>query len=356
MKLRHSGVWVQSGNAHAIDSSWGVAHTNECSDRCSLTASQDEDQRARHIKGVYGYGDFNHPDICWSDNTAQHTQSRKFLQVTEDNFLIQVVEEPTRKDQYIPMSKKSGKMGQETCVDEQGGSSKTQAEERNLWVVDKVQAVWEDYRNIIMACRDATRKAKAHLEFSLTTSIKDSKKGFYKYISSKRKTKENVGPLLNQMGVLVMEVTDNMELLITFFVSVFIAEAGPQVSQTLEADESGRMLTNPEPLGEFELPLCQRDNTAGHKQSQRFFEYVSDNFLIQMIKEKTRRGAMLDVVLTSEEKLAGNVVRQDSVGCSDHKMEREILKAVRRSRSKMTALNFRRADFGPFKDLLGRIP
>ena len=42
-------------------------------------------------------GDFNHPDISWEDHTARQTQSRRFLQSIDDNFLMQVVEEPTRK-------------------------------------------------------------------------------------------------------------------------------------------------------------------------------------------------------------------------------------------------------------------
>jgi len=42
-------------------------------------------------------GDFNHPDVCWEDHAARHTQSRMFLQSTDDNFLMQVMEEPTRR-------------------------------------------------------------------------------------------------------------------------------------------------------------------------------------------------------------------------------------------------------------------
>ncbi|CAM5095768.1 unnamed protein product [Natator depressus] len=41
-------------------------------------------------------GDFNHPDICWESNTAVHRQCRKFLENVGDNFLVQVLEEPTR--------------------------------------------------------------------------------------------------------------------------------------------------------------------------------------------------------------------------------------------------------------------
>ncbi|KAK4832375.1 hypothetical protein QYF61_022230 [Mycteria americana] len=46
-----------------------------------------------------------------------------------------------------------------------------------------------------------------------------------------------------------------------------------------------------------------------------------------------------------------------SLGCSDHeRVEFKILRALRRVHSKLTALGFRRADFGLFRDLLGRVP
>ena len=40
--------------------------------------------------------DFNFPDICWKYNTAQKKQSGRFLEGMEDNFLLQLVREPTR--------------------------------------------------------------------------------------------------------------------------------------------------------------------------------------------------------------------------------------------------------------------
>ncbi|KAJ7428451.1 hypothetical protein WISP_01229 [Willisornis vidua] len=41
-------------------------------------------------------GDFNLPDMCWELNTAEKRQSRRFLKWIEDNFLLQLVNEPTR--------------------------------------------------------------------------------------------------------------------------------------------------------------------------------------------------------------------------------------------------------------------
>jgi len=40
-------------------------------------------------------GNFNLPDICWKYNTAERKQSRRFLECVEENFLMQLVSEPT---------------------------------------------------------------------------------------------------------------------------------------------------------------------------------------------------------------------------------------------------------------------
>ncbi|PKU42977.1 hypothetical protein llap_6738 [Limosa lapponica baueri] len=73
--------------------------------------------------------------------------------------------------------------------------------------------------------------------------------------------------------------------------------------------------------------------------------------------EPTRRGAMLDLVLTNNKGLVGNVKLKGNLGCSDHEMvEFKILWAGRREHSKLTTLDFRRAHFGLFRDLLGKLP
>ncbi|GAB0185820.1 hypothetical protein GRJ2_001047300 [Grus japonensis] len=111
-------------------------------------------------------------------------------------------------------------------------------------------------------------------------------------------------------------------------------------------------------MGDFNHPdICWRDNAAECKQSRKFLECVNDNFLLQVIEEPTRRGAMLDLILTNKEGLVGDVKLKGSLGCSDHEIvEFRILRAARRARSKLTTLDFSRADFGLFRDLLGRIP
>ncbi|GAB0185088.1 mitochondrial enolase superfamily member 1 [Grus japonensis] len=71
-----------------------------------------------------------------------------------------------------------------------------------------------------------------------------------------------------------------------------------------------------------------------HKQSRMFLECVDDSFLLQVIEDPTRRGAVLDLVLTNKEGLVENVKLKGSLGCSDHGMvEFNILRAVRRMHS-----------------------
>lgn len=69
-----------------------------------------------------------------------------------------------------------------------------------------------------------------------------------------------------------------------------------------------------------------------------------------------RRCTMLDLVLTNKERLVGNVKLKGSLDCKDHEMEFEILRAARKMLRKLTTLDFRKADFGLLRDLLGQVP
>ena len=86
------------------------------------------------------------------------------------------------------------------------------------------QVTQEEYRDTVQLCRDGVRKAKAHLELNLARDVKGNKKGFY--ISIKRKTRENVGPLLNGAGPTLTEDTVKAEVLNAFFASVFSGKTG----------------------------------------------------------------------------------------------------------------------------------
>jgi len=96
---------------------------------------------------------------------------------------------------------------------------------------------------------------------------------------------------------------------------------------------------------------------ARHIQSRRFLPSTDENILTQVVEEPTRRGVLLDLVLTNKNRLLEDVKVGGSLGCRDHEMvEFRILRGGSRAISRITALDFRRANFDFFKDLLGGIP
>ena len=73
------------------------------------------------------------------------------------------------------------------------------------------------------------RKAKAQLELNLAAGVKGNKKLFYKYINSKRRTRENLHSLLDKAGNVTTE--DKADVLNAFFTSVFKSQTSyPQIS------------------------------------------------------------------------------------------------------------------------------
>ena len=58
---------------------------------------------ASHSQNMVLMGDFNHPEICWRDNTAGHQKSKRFLEYVDDNFLFQMAREPLRKGTMLDL-------------------------------------------------------------------------------------------------------------------------------------------------------------------------------------------------------------------------------------------------------------
>jgi len=111
-------------------------------------------------------------------------------------------------------------------------------------------------------------------------------------------------------------------------------------------------------MGDLNHPdISWEDHIARHMQSRRFLQSIDDNFLMQVVEEPTRRGALLDLVLTNKEGLVEDMKVGGRLGGSDHEMVNfQILRGGSRAISRITTLDFRRANFGLFKELLGGIP
>jgi len=80
--------------------------------------------------------------------------------------------------------------------------------------------------------REKIRKAKAQLEVNMAAGVKRNKKLFYKYINSKRRTKENLHSLLDEAGNVTTEDKEKAEVLNTLM-SVFKNQTGYLQGTTL---------------------------------------------------------------------------------------------------------------------------
>lgn len=81
---------------------------------------------------------------------------------------------------------------------------------------------------------DGVRNVKAYLELNLMMSSKDNKKGFYRCITSQRKSRGRLVLLLNGTWDLVTNNTEKPEELNALFASVFTGNTCLQNSQVLE--------------------------------------------------------------------------------------------------------------------------
>ncbi|PKU32580.1 nedd4-binding protein 2-like 2 [Limosa lapponica baueri] len=111
-------------------------------------------------------------------------------------------------------------------------------------------------------------------------------------------------------------------------------------------------------LGDFNYPnICWKSNTASCRQSRRFLECLDNNFLGQEIDSPTQGFAILDLIVTNASELIRDVKIGGSLGCSDHALvEFTVLRDTCQTRSIVRKLNFRKANFQLFKELVNRTP
>lgn len=80
---------------------------------------------------------------------------------------------------------------------------------------------------------------------------------------------------------------------------------------------------------------------------------MEDYFLTQVMREMTREGAPLELMLINREGLKADVMFGDCFKYSDHKMiEFSVLGEAWMAVSRTAAMNFHRVDFILFKDLV----
>ncbi|GAB0209794.1 mitochondrial enolase superfamily member 1 [Grus japonensis] len=126
------------------------------------------------------------------------------------------------------------------------------------------QVAWEEYRETLRAMRDQDRKAKALIESHLTWDIKGNKKRFHRYVSDKRRMRENVGPLQNETGDLVTQDMEKAEVLNDFCASVFTSKGSSHTAQVTEGKVRDWENAEPPTVGEDQVREYLR-NLKVHK-------------------------------------------------------------------------------------------
>ena len=78
---------------------------------------------------------------------------------------------------------------------------------------------------------------------------------------------------------------------------------------------------------------------------------------MQVLREPTRKGALLDLLFVNREGLVGEVVIGGCLGHSNHAVaEFQIIGNRRKTASKTSTLDMGRADFGLLKELVSKSP
>jgi len=100
--------------------------------------------------------------------------------------------------------------------------------------MEKRQVAWEEYREIVQVAREQVRRAKVLTELNLVRDVKGNKKAFYRYVSDRRQTRENVGPLWKEAGDLVTQDVEKAEMLNDCFASIFNSKCSSHTTQVAE--------------------------------------------------------------------------------------------------------------------------
>ncbi|GAB0178237.1 mitochondrial enolase superfamily member 1 [Grus japonensis] len=168
---------------------------------------------------------------------------------------------------------------QEACVDEEGAPGQTQTQKERLQRLEaRAGSLRGIQRKNVRAAREQVRKAKALIELNLTRDVKGNKKTFYRYVSDKRKMRENVGFLCKETGDLVTWVMEKDEMLNNFFASVFTSKCSSHTAQATEG--KGRDWENKE------LPTVGQDQVHDHLRNLKVHKSMGpDQMHPRVLKE-----------------------------------------------------------------------
>ncbi|KAK4812899.1 hypothetical protein QYF61_027293 [Mycteria americana] len=268
-------VVATSAQTLLLEKSWGISQANQSSNKCSLAASQDENQKTNHLK-------YMHTNARSLGNKQKelelHAQSESYdiigitetwwddphdWRITMDGYRLLWKDRQGRRGGIVLYVKENLECIEVNCGD--CGSP--------------IKCLWVKIRGVIS-------------KGDLTVGI------CYQPPNQDDKANEPIFGSLKQ--------------------------ASGQQNLVL--------------MGNFNYPdICWKNNTAAHMSPIKFLECIEDCFLIQMLDVPTRNEALLDLLLTNQENLFCNIAVSDSLGCSDHSIVEFgiLLSTLKRSVSEM---------------------
>ena len=107
-------------------------------------------------------------------------------------------------------------------------------------------------------------------------------------------------------------------------------------------------------VGDFNLPMINWANHSSGRPGSRLLDLIRDHHMTQHVLQPTRRNNILDLVITTDDRLVINVDIKEKLG--DHNMLEFQLKAgrVNSQPQHKTVYNFREADFNSLRERLQR--
>ncbi|TRZ16814.1 hypothetical protein HGM15179_010323 [Zosterops borbonicus] len=97
-------LWVRiKGRANKADIVLGVCYCPPNQEEEVINLFYKQLETVSGSSALVFVGDFNLPAICWELNTAEKRQSRKILECMDDNFLSQLVGEPSRGETMLDL-------------------------------------------------------------------------------------------------------------------------------------------------------------------------------------------------------------------------------------------------------------
>ena len=118
----------------------------------------------------------------------------------QDGWLLFKKEVLKVQEQAVPLSHKMSGHGRRLAWMNRELFLRLQEKKRIYLLWKKRRTTRKEYKEVVKMRREKIRKAKAQLELNLAAGVKGNKKLFYKYISSKRRTRENLHSLLDEAG------------------------------------------------------------------------------------------------------------------------------------------------------------